>query len=56
MIDGATKWQQTRFITLPMLKTIMIIMFIMAVARSSIPISVCSTAPPGIPAPSPAYF
>ena len=33
MIDGATKWQQTRFITLPMLKTIMIIMFIMAVGK-----------------------
>lgn len=33
MIDGATKWQQTKFITLPMLKTIMIIMFIMAVGK-----------------------
>ena len=33
MIDGATKWQQTRYITLPMLKTIMIIMFIMAVGK-----------------------
>ena len=33
MIDGATKWQQTKYITLPMLKTIMIIMFIMAVGR-----------------------
>ena len=33
MIDGATKWQQTKYITLPMLKTIMIIMFIMAVGK-----------------------
>ena len=33
LIDGATKWQQTRYITLPMLKTIMIIMFIMAVGK-----------------------
>jgi len=33
VIDGATKWQQTRYITLPMLKTIMIIMFIMAVGK-----------------------
>ena len=33
MIDGASKWQQTRYITLPMLKTIMIIMFIMAVGK-----------------------
>ena len=32
-IDGATKWQQTRYITLPMLKTIMVIMFIMAVGK-----------------------
>ena len=33
VIDGASKWQQTRYITLPMLKTIMIIMFIMAVGK-----------------------
>ena len=33
MIDGASKWQQTKYITLPMLKTIMIIMFIMAVGK-----------------------
>ena len=32
-IDGATKWQQTRYITLPMLKTIMVIMFILAVGK-----------------------
>ena len=32
-VDGATKWQQTRYITIPMLKTIMIIMFIMAVGK-----------------------
>lgn len=30
MIDGATKWQQMRFITLPQLKTLVIIMLIMA--------------------------
>ncbi len=33
MIDGASKWQQTKYITLPMLKTIMIIMFIMAIGK-----------------------
>jgi ABC-type polysaccharide transport system, permease component len=31
VIDGASKWQQTRFITLPMMKTVIIIMFILAV-------------------------
>lgn len=33
IIDGATKWQQVKHITLPMLKTIMVIMLIMAVGR-----------------------
>lgn len=33
MIDGATKWQQIKFITLPMLKSIIIIMFIMSVGK-----------------------
>ncbi len=33
MIDGATKWQQTIYITLPLLRSIIIIMFIMAVGR-----------------------
>lgn len=33
VIDGATKWQQVRKITLPLLKPIMVIMFIMAVGR-----------------------
>ena len=33
VIDGASKWQQTKYITLPMLKTIMVIMFIMAVGK-----------------------
>jgi putative aldouronate transport system permease protein len=33
IIDGATKWQQVKHITLPMLKTIMTIMLIMAVGR-----------------------
>ncbi len=31
VIDGATKWQQTRYITIPALKQIAIIMFILAV-------------------------
>lgn len=31
MIDGATKWQQVKYITLPLLKPVMIIMFITAV-------------------------
>lgn len=31
LIDGASKWQQTRFITIPMLRPIISIMFIMAV-------------------------
>lgn len=33
IIDGATKWQQVKHITLPMLKTIIVIMLIMAVGR-----------------------
>jgi putative aldouronate transport system permease protein len=33
VIDGATKWQQTRYITLPMIKTVIIIMFIMNVGH-----------------------
>ncbi len=33
VIDGATKWQQVTKITLPMIKPIMIIMFILAVGR-----------------------
>ena len=33
IIDGATKWQQVKHITLPMLKTIITIMLIMAVGR-----------------------
>ena len=31
MIDGATKWQQVKYITLPLLKPVIIIMFITAV-------------------------
>ena len=31
IIDGATKWQQIRYITIPLIKPIIIIMFIMAV-------------------------
>lgn len=31
MIDGATKWQQVKYITLPLLKPVMIIMFITAI-------------------------
>lgn len=33
IIDGATIWQQVKSITLPMLKSVMIMMFIMAVGR-----------------------
>lgn len=33
VIDGATKWQQAKHITLPLLRPIMSIMFIMAVGR-----------------------
>lgn len=33
LIDGASKWQQTRFITIPMLRPIISIMFIMAVGN-----------------------
>ena len=33
IIDGATKWQQTRYITLPSLRPIISIMFIMAVGN-----------------------
>lgn len=33
VIDGATKWQQTKYITLPMMKPVIIIMFILAVGR-----------------------
>lgn len=33
LIDGATKWQQTKFITLPMLRPIISIMFIMSVGN-----------------------
>lgn len=32
-LDGATKWQQVRFITIPMLKTTMIILTLLAVGR-----------------------
>ena len=33
VIDGAIKWQQTKYITIPLMKNIMIIMFIMAVGK-----------------------
>ena len=33
LIDGATKWQQTKYITLPMLRPIISIMFIMAIGN-----------------------
>ncbi len=29
VMDGATKWQQTKYITLPMMKTVIVIMFIL---------------------------
>ncbi len=33
VIDGATKWQQMRHITIPLMKTVIIMMFIMSVGR-----------------------
>lgn len=33
MLDGASKWQQAKYITLPMLKTILIVMFILNIGR-----------------------
>ena len=33
MLDGASKWQQAKYITLPLLKTILIVMFIMNVGK-----------------------
>lgn len=33
VIDGATKWQQIKYITIPLLKTVMIMMFILSIGR-----------------------
>lgn len=33
VVDGATKWQQIKFITLPLLKPIIVIMFILSVGK-----------------------
>lgn len=33
VIDGATKWQQMKYITLPMMRTVVAIMFILSVGR-----------------------
>ena len=33
VIDGTTKWQQMRYITLPVMKTVIVMMFIMSVGR-----------------------
>lgn len=33
VIDGATKWQQTKYITLPSMKTVIVIMFILSVGN-----------------------
>lgn len=33
MLDGASKWQQAKYITLPMMKMILIVMFILSVGR-----------------------
>ena len=33
IIDGATKWQQAKYITIPIMRTIIIIMFIMNVGK-----------------------
>ena len=31
MLDGASKWQQAKYITLPLLKTVIVMMFILSV-------------------------
>lgn len=33
IIDGASKWQQVKYITLPLMKTVIVMMFILAVGR-----------------------
>lgn len=33
MLDGASKWQQAKYITLPMMKTILVVLFIMNVGK-----------------------
>lgn len=33
MLDGASKWQQAKYITLPMLKSISVVMFLLSVGR-----------------------
>lgn len=33
IIDGASKWQQVRYLTLPLMKTVIVIMFILSVGR-----------------------
>lgn len=33
MLDGASKWQQAKYITLPMLKTIIVVMFLLNIGR-----------------------
>ena len=33
MIDGATKWQQVKFITIPLLKPVIIVLFILAIGK-----------------------
>lgn len=33
VMDGANKWQQTRYITLPIMKTVIVVMFILSVGR-----------------------
>lgn len=33
IIDGATKWQQVKYITLPLMKTVIVMMFILSVGR-----------------------
>lgn len=43
MIDGATKWQQVRNITVPLLSPIIIIMTLLAVGRIFYATSACST-------------
>ena len=36
MLDGASKWQQTRYITMPMLKTVIVMMFMLMSTATAI--------------------
>lgn len=50
LMDGATKWQQIRYITLPSLKSMMIVLTILAIGKIFMRTSACSISSRGIPA------